>query len=233
MKKLATATVLAVLLTVNFAFADDQQANSVFPTYEYRFFTGEIYTGYYSGASLHVSGTISNLAEGFPFQVRIGLGYGWVPTGDAVRARRVFIDQATTGSPRSHGKNWDARFDVMYPVNLFSLKRSRVFAGARYSAYTAYFEYIGGNETFDVTANPWGLGGGVETMFALGPQVDMVVSAGADYYFRSTMDGHDTYYRPNGDDLNAKEDFTYKDADACIAQPDLNTRLMLGIAYRF
>ncbi len=198
-----------------------------------RVFTGEMFSGYYDGVGVHFSGTFANFAQGFPFQIRFGIGYAWVPTGDAVRARRVFIDQATGGSPRSSGKNWDARLDLMYPVKLFSLDRSRVFGGLRLSSYTAYFEYIGGNETFDVNSDPWGLGGGVETMFALSPKVDLIVSAGADYYFRSLLTGHDTYYRPNGDNLNEKENFTYKDADACIAQPDFQTRLMLGVGYRF
>jgi len=198
-----------------------------------RFFTGEVYAGYYGGVGIHACGTISNFAQGLPLEVRLGLGYAWVPTGDAVRARRVFIDQATNGSPRSRGKMWDARVDLLYPVKLFGLERSRLFGGLRRNNYTAYFEYIGGNETFDVICNQWGAGGGLETAFAVSPKVDLLLTTGLDYYFRATMSGHDTYYRPNGDDLNAKEDFTYRDADATINQPDLNSRFMLGVAYRF
>ncbi len=198
-----------------------------------RFFTGTIHMGYYGGVGLHASGTISNLSQGLPIEVRLGLGYSWVPTGDAERARRVFIDQATNGSARSRGKMWDGRLDVMVPVKLFGLEHSKVFGGLRRNHYTAYFEYIGGNETFDVNCNQWGTGAGVETSFNVSHHVDMLITAGADYYFRSTLSGHDTYYRPNGDDLHAKEDFTYKDADATIEQPDFNTRVMFGVAYRF
>lgn len=198
-----------------------------------RFFTGEVFSGYFSGVGIHVSGTVSHLADGFPFEVRLGLGYAWVPTGDAVAARRVFIDQNTNGSPRGNGKVWDARLDIMYPIKLLSLRNSRIFAGARHANYTAHFEYIGGNETFDVNNNPWGVGGGLETSFAVSPRLAMVVTGGVDYYFRTLLSGHDTYYRPNGDDLHEKEDFTYKDADAAIAQPNLNTRLMLGVSYKF
>jgi hypothetical protein len=197
------------------------------------FFTGSFQLGYYDGVGVHVSGTFANFAEGFPFQIRLGLGYAWVPTGDALLARRVFIDNATNGTPQSNGKFWDGRLDVLFPVKILSLQRTKVVGGIRRNHYSANFEYIGGNETFVVNCNQWGMGGGLETAFALSPRVDMLVSVGADYYFRGEMSGHDTYYRPNGDDLHAIGDYTYKDADAAIDQPDFNTRVMLGVGYRF
>ncbi len=198
-----------------------------------RFFTGQVQLGYFDGVSLHVSGTAANFAAGFPFKVRLGLGYAWVPTGDAVAARRVFIDNATNGTPTGRGKVWDARFDVIYETKLFSLERSQIFGGIRRSDFTAHFEYIGGNETFDVNSSQWGIGGGAETAFALSPRVDMIFSAGADYFFRSTLSGHDTYYRPNNDNTHPIANYTYKDADKAISQPDIQTRLMMGVAYRF
>ncbi len=197
-------------------------------------FTGQVVTGYYGGPGLHVNGTLGNFAQGFPFSVRLGLGYARVPTGDALMARRVFINNATNGTPRSRGKIWDARLDVVYPVKLMSLKHSSVFGGARRAYYTADFEYIGGAETFNVSSNQWGIGGGIETAFPLSPRLDMIVLAGADYYFRATMDGHDTYYSPDGKhDLHPIDDYNYKDADKAIAQPEVETRVMFGIAYRF
>ena len=227
-------TLLALVAAISTTTLAQSEASSSGPiVYHNRYFTGEVFTGYFGGVGLHVAGTVNHFADGFPFQLRVGLGYAWVAPGDAMRARRVFINQATNGSPRGKGKMWDARVDVLYPVKLFSLKNTRLFVGARKAAYTAYFEYIGGNETFGVTSNPWGVGGGFETSFSISPRVDMLLTAGADYYFRTLLSGHDTYYRPNGDDLNAKEDFTYKDADDAIAQPSLNTRIMFGVAYRF
>lgn len=233
MKRAYLAALLVAALAGPAAFAESPYIEPAVPIYENRYITTEILTGYFAGVGLHVSATVNHLAEGLPVQVRLGLGYAWVPCGDALRARRVFIDQNTNGSPQSRGKMWDARLDVLFPVKLFTLKNSRVFVGARHAAYTAHFEYIGGNETFDVNSNPWGLGGGLETSFALSPKVEMLITGGVDYYFRTLLSGHDTYYRPNGDDLHEKEDFTYKDADEAIAQPNLNTRLMLGVAYRF
>ncbi len=235
-RRLFVTLVLIIAISAAALAQSEQQSqplSSAQVVYQNRYFTGEVFTGYFAGVGLHVAATVNHFADGFPFQLRLGLGYAWVPTGDAMRARRVFIDQATNGSPRGHGKMWDARVDILMPIKLFSLKRSRFFVGARKASYNAYFEYIGGNETFDVISKPWGVGGGLETSFALSPRVDMIVTAGADYYFRSLLTGHDTYYRPNGDDLNAKEDFTYKDADEAIAQPNLNTRIMFGVAYHF
>jgi hypothetical protein len=200
-----------------------------------RFFTGNVQMGYYDGVGLHFSGTFANFAEGFPFGLRIGFGHAWIPCGDAVLARRIFIDQNTggNGNARSKGSLWDYRFDLLYPVKLFTMDRAKVYGGVRYTDFNAYFEYIGGNETFDVINNEWGVGGGVESAFALSPIVDMIFSLGVDYYFRGELSGHDTYYRPDGNDLNSKENFTYADADAAINDPNVNARFMIGVAYRF
>ena len=112
-------------------------------------------------------------------------------------------------------------------------QHSNIYGGVRHGYYNSHFEYIGGNETFDVTSNSWGLGGGLESSFPVSPRVSLMFSVGADYYFRSLLSGHDTYYRPNGDDLHAKEDYTYDDADEAIAQPDVEARLMFGVTYKF
>ena len=196
-------------------------------------FVGQIQTGYYRGVGINFSGTFNNVAEDFPFSVRLGLGYSRVGGNDAWAARRVFINNNQNGTARSNARVWDARLDVMYPVKLFNLKRTKVFGGPRHSDFDTYFEYIGGAETFDVKSQQWGIGGGVETSFPVSPRVDLIFTGGADYYFRSTLAGHDTYYRPNGDDTNPIDNYTYKDADAAINQPDIMTRFMVGVAYHF
>lgn len=198
-----------------------------------RWLVGQIDLGYYRGVGAHMSATARDFAQDFPFSVRLGLGYSRVKSGDAWAARRVFINDNTNGTARSNARVWDARLDVLVPVKLLDLKRTSVFAGPRHSSFDSYFEYIGGAETFDVKSSHWGLGGGLETAFALSPRVDMVLTLGADYYFRSTLAGHDTYYRPNGDDTHPIDDYTYKDADAAINQPEVMTRLMIGWAYHF
>ncbi|MBK7143025.1 MAG: hypothetical protein IPH75_13185 [bacterium] len=238
MKRINLLSALALLLVAGSLMAANPKSKSDYsngsassPTI--RAFTGQVLTGYYAGVGLHCSGTLNHFAVGFPFSVRFGLGYARVATGDAVAARRIFIDNNTNGSPRGWAKLWDTRLDVLYPVKIASLQYSNVYGGVRHAYYNSHFEYIGGNETFDVTTNAWGLGGGLESSFPVSPRVSMLFTVGADYYFRSELSGHDTYYRPNGDDLHAKEDYTYDDADAAIAQPDVEVRLMFGVSYKF
>jgi|WetSurMetagenome_2_1015567.scaffolds.fasta_scaffold388017_1 hypothetical protein len=200
---------------------------------ERHLFTGQVLLGYYGGVGIQASGTLTNFAEDFPFQVRLGLGCNYVDAGNALLARQVFINNNTNGTPQKRGKMWDVRLDVLYPVKLLSLKRTMLFAGPRHSNFDAHFEYIGGAETFDVTDNQWGVGSGVETAFALSPRVDMIVTGGVDYYFPGTLSGHDTYYRPNNDNTHPIDNYTYKDAEAAINQPELKARMMLGVAYHF
>jgi hypothetical protein len=233
MKRQLVLTALFAVLAGSCAFATEPPRSLSSGSGNNLQFTGQVLTGYYGGVGVHVNGTLANFAQDFPFQVRLGIGYARVQAGNALLARQVFINNNDNGTPEKRGKMWDERLDVLYPVRLFSLKRTLFFAGPRHSNFTAHFEYIGGAEVFDVNDDQWGLGAGIETSFALSPRVDMVFTGGADYYFPSTMSGHDTYYRTNNDNTHAIENYTYKDAEAAISQPEFKTRLMLGVAYRF
>jgi hypothetical protein len=194
---------------------------------------GQVQMGYYGGVGILASATAQNFAENFPFAVRLGLGYSRVKSGDEWAARRVFINNNTNGTARSNAHVWDARLDILYPIKLLNLNRTTFFVGPRHSDFNAYFEYIGGAETFNVISHQWGLGSGIESAYSVSPRVDLVFSVSADYYFRNTLSGHDTYYRPNGDDTHPIANYTYKDADAAINQPDVMTRIMVGWAYHF
>ena len=227
------AVVILTVLLAGTAYASGQNTSEPKKAQGRHWLVGGIQMGYYSGVGFHLSATAQNFAEDFPFAVRLGLGYSRVPAGDEWAARRVFINNNTNGTARSNAHVWDARLDLMYPVKILNLKRTMVFAGPRRSDFDAYFEYIGGAETFDVITKQWGVGGGVETAFALSPLVDMVFSLGADYYFRGTLAGHDTYYRPDGNDTHPIDDYTYAEADKAINQPDVLTRLMVGLSYHF
>ena len=198
-----------------------------------RWLVGQAQLGYYGGVGFHGSLTAQNFAEGFPFSARLGLGYSKVNSGDEWAARRIFIDNNQNGDARSDARVWDLRLDVLYPVKVMELRRTNVYGGIRRTDFEAFFEYIGGAETFSVRSHQWGLGGGIETAFAINPRLDLIFSVGADYYFKGTLDGHDTYYRPDNDNTNPIAAYTYADADKAINQPDVMTRLMLGWAYRF
>jgi len=189
--------------------------------------------GYHSGMGLEARGVVSNIAEGFPLEVRFGVSYTTMEPGDAWDARRIFINNATNGTPQESGRVWALKLDAAHAVSLLSLSRSHLYGGLRYAHFTGNFRFVGGNEDFDIRNSQWGLGGGCDSYFALSRRLDMILTAGIDYYFSGTLSGHDTAYSPTGDDVNPREDYTYADADAAIGQPKLTPLLMLGVSYNF
>jgi hypothetical protein len=200
----------------------------------YRFgpkFHGGMVFGYNGGFGGQLNFTVSSFQSGFPLSARFGVGYTAVEPGKSDQARRVFINNATNGTPQERGWIWDLRFDMLFPVNI--LANTFVYLGPRYSMFTANFNYVGGNEDFDVTSNQFGLGAGVETQFPLVPSLLMVFGGGVDYFFEGTLKGHDTSYSPDGDDVNPREDYTYNDADDAVNQPKFMPRFMIGINYGF
>jgi hypothetical protein len=99
--------------------------------------------------------------------------------------------------------------------------------------FTGNFNFVGGNEDFDITSNQWGAGIGVENYFRITPALDLVFSFGYDYFFSSTLYGHDTSYSPDGQDVNGRKDFTFEDADNAVNQPKHNIKAMVGLGYNF
>lgn len=185
-------------------------------------------TGYNAGFAVQLGGAVSRFAEGFPFTARLALGYTMNQPGDALQARKIFINDATNGTPEKRGRVWDIRFDLLYPLST----TISVLGGVRYNAFTGNFRFVGGNEDFDVTSKLWGLGLGLEGQFRMGSRVDLVVSPGLDYFFPATLSGHDTAYNPRGEDINPRKDYTFRDADRAINQPKWVPRVMVGLAFR-
>ncbi len=228
MSKKATL-VLGLILSLSSA-ASAQNASS---TESKARFSAGLLMGYSSGFSVQGYALAANFAKGFPLRARLGLAYVATEPGDALAARRIFINDATNGIPEESGRTWEAKLDLQYPVALFSLERAFLYGGVRYARFTGNFKFVGGNEDFDVTSNHWGLGAGLESYFTVNPRFDMVLTAGLDYFFSSSLSGHDTSYSPEGEDQNPRNDYTYSDADAAIGQPKLDPVLMLGFAYNF
>lgn len=195
--------------------------------------SGGVELGYYGGTGFQAFGTVSNVATGFPMNIRFAFGYTSVEPGLSAEARQVFINDATNGIPEEKGRQLDFRMDLLYPVKILNLQRAYLFGGPRHARFLANFKYVGGNEDFDVKSNQWGIGSGVESYFAMSPRVDLVLHLGVDYYFESTLTGHDTAYSPDGDNSNGRDGYTYDDADNAIDQPKVEPRVMLGFAYNF
>jgi hypothetical protein len=191
--------------------------------------------GYGQGPGFMLNTTVSDFAKGFPLDVRFGLTYTSLDPGDALAARRVFINDATNGTPEEDGRTWDLRCDLLYDLELFVNSRTFLVLGPRYSRFKGSFHYVGGNEQFDVTSRQWGIGAGMEGHYRLNSRrrLDLVVSAMLDYYFPAGLSGHDTTYNPHGSDVNPRGGYDWDDADAAINQPELVPRLMVGINYIF
>tara|TARA_R110002111_G_scaffold110212_1_gene169494 strand:- start:824 stop:1525 length:702 start_codon:yes stop_codon:yes gene_type:complete len=196
-------------------------------------------TGLNRGLAFNVNFTALQPVETLPLHFRFGMGYTKLDPGNSADARRIFINNATNGVPEEKGKAFDYRLDFMWKTELLNLEESYLVFGPRYSSFTANFNYIGGNEDFDVTSKQFGLGIGAETQFKISEQFNLVSAVGLDYFFNNTLKGHDTSYSPDNDNVNPRNDnenndtqFTFSDANKTIKQPSLMPRVLLGVVYK-
>lgn len=192
-------------------------------------FTAGLLAGYNGGAGFQVCGSVSRFAEGFPCSARFGLGYTSIEPGNAPLARKIFINDATNGTPEKKGWFWDFRLDLLLALS----RHTALVTGLRHSRFTGNFAFIGGNEDFDVRSNSWGLGAGLEGRFPMSSKLDLMVGPGVDYYFPDALSGHDTLYGPGGESVNPRKGYGYADADKAIRQRKWVFRVMAGLSYRF
>jgi hypothetical protein len=196
--------------------------------------SGGLSIGYDDGLPVQAHLMIENLAEGLPLAFRLSAGSSLLlDPGNPDAARRVFINENTNGVPQKSASRWAFGFDLMQRTSILSMNRAFLFAGVRYSRFTGTFDFIGGNEFFDVHANQMGLAAGIESYFRMGQRVDLFFSVGGEYYFPATLEGHDAAYSPDGTTINQRENYTYDDASQAINQPKLQPKLLIGIGYDF
>lgn len=193
--------------------------------------------GYNSGIAFQTNITLYDFVQDTPFHVRFELGYTSLNPGISPDARRIFINNATNGTPEKKGYTLDYRLDFLIPVDF--LNDSFLKVGPRYSNFKGNFNYIGGNENFDVTSNQWGFGVGAGNMFEISEKLNLELNLGFDYFLSNTLNGHDTSYSPDDENINPRDDnqnndveFTFDDADEAINQPKYMPNLMLGINYK-
>ncbi|WP_157961149.1 hypothetical protein [Lutibacter citreus] len=202
-------------------------------------FSGGFFTGYNRGLGFQANLTAHKPLESSNVDIRFGIGYTSLNPGNSSDARRIFINNATNGVPKEKGKSFDYRIDVLVPASIFNFEESYFIFGPRYSSFRANFKYIGGNEDFDVTSKQFGLGIGAESHFKMNAKLDFVLTTGLDYYLNATLNGHDTSYSVDNDNVNPRNDnqngnvsFNYKDADKSINQPQLMPRFLIGFNYK-
>jgi len=195
--------------------------------------SGGINIGHYGGLGFDIYGSAHNFASGLPLGLRLNLGYVTFDPGNAADARRIFINNNQGGTIQEKGSLIRFSFDFVYPVKIFNLSGSNIYAGPRYGQFKGNFKFVGDNEDFDVTSTHWGLGAGIEAGFPMSSKIDFMITTGTDYYFAATLYGHDTSYGPDGESENPREDYKYSDADQAVNQPKFEFRFMLGLQYHF
>lgn len=195
-------------------------------------FEGGVAAGWNTGPGVGLSGTFSNFTSELPLSARFGVDWHASDAGDPYAARRIFINDNTNGDPTKDAHAWLLRFDLLFPAFHLGGQQVHAFFGPRYARYTAHYDFVGGNEVFDIKSNPWGLGVGAESRFAMGPATTFLVQAGFDWYGKSRIEGHDTAYLPSGDDVNPRNDYTWDTADEAIGQPRWEVVAMMGLRFR-
>ncbi|HMN18564.1 MAG: hypothetical protein HND40_13270 [Ignavibacteriota bacterium] len=190
-----------------------------------------VLAGYTRNFGVNVSGTISDFTYDLPLSIRLSAGYNVRDAGNPWDARKIFINDNTNGDPDKSGHTIDFRLDFALPVNLFSIRKSLLYIGPRYSMLTSTFEFIGGNEFFDITASQFGLGTGLDLYFGINPTLSFVVSGGFDYYFSNKVGGHDSFYMPDGTDINGRQGYSYDDAAKSVNLPKYEVRFMAGLSF--
>jgi len=197
-----------------------------------------IMTGYNRGFGIQTNLTAYNFPKDFPLRLRLGIGISLIDPGNAADARRIFINNATNGVPEKNGRSFDFRLDFLFPKTVFGNSNSFLIIGPRFSTFRGHFDYVDGNEVFDVTSTQWGAGAALENHFKLTQKLSLVLNYGLDVYLPSTLTGHDTSYSPNNDNVNPEENnqnndnpFQYKDANKAIRQPFIMPHIMIGVNF--
>ena len=187
--------------------------------------------GFRSGLSFQLNGLVSKIAPGFPFQIRLAAAYTSLDPGKPLPARHIFINNNSNGTPEEAGWMWDLRMDFLYKVKWFSLNDAYFYAGPRYAWFTGRFDFVGGNEDFDIYSDQWGFGVGLESRFKIASKIHLVLSGSLDYFSTDHLHGHDTSYYSDGEIVNGRENYTYDDADNAINQPKIVPKLSIGFNY--
>jgi hypothetical protein len=177
--------------------------------------------------------TFSELAQGMPFSLRAAVGYWRLDPGDPVEARHVFINANDDGDPTERGRRWDLRLDALRQMQRGFLKDWWVGAGPRYSMFRGDFDFVGGNETFFIDTSQWGLGALLERRWPTGPETELVMSGGLDWFANATLKGHDSSYSPDGSSVSPVDAYGWKEADAAIHQPRFAPRFVVGLQHHF
>ena len=174
-----------------------------------------------------------------PLGAELELGYSWTRKGDPLLACQVFINQNQNNNREqiSSGGVLDFGINATYPLNqTYGPVKFHVFGGPRYARWAVRYQYVGGNEDFDVVSHVWGLGAGLRGQMPLSKDFSATLQLGLDFYFRSSIYGHDATYYPDDSNINARNNgngytYTYADALRATTVPHIRPRVMVGLQF--
>jgi hypothetical protein len=185
-----------------------------------------------AGFGVQADLTFEHFTRDLPLSLRLSGAYSSRDAGKALDARRVFINDNTNGTPQESAHTWQLRLDLLLPIARLGEMPVRLGIGPRKAFYTGTFDFVGGNEKFDVTSSPWGVGAILDAGFAVSDHLDFCLQLGLDHYFDARLEGHDTAYEPDGDHVNARRDYGWEQADDAINQPALEWFGLIGLRMR-
>ena len=188
--------------------------------------------GFTGGMGGQIQLGVADFAKNLPASLRVTAAYAAVDPGDPLAARRIFINDNTNGTPEESGSQWQFGMDFVIPVKHIGGQQVNLFLGPRYTRFTGNFEFIGGNEIFEITNREWGWGVGLESRFEMGSRAGLLISAGLEAYKAAEISGHDTTYDPDGTSVNGRDDYTFEEADDAINRPSLEPRLLIGLSWK-
>jgi hypothetical protein len=195
-------------------------------------------SGYYDGPSVAGTAGWEQIFTKVPVALEVELGYSWSDLGDATLASQVFINQnQVNNASSSSGGTLHLGFNMVYPVpmNLGPLDLF-VVGGPRWARWAARHQYINNNEDFDVVGKVWGLGGGLRGVMKLSEKFRACMQLTVDYYPRGSLYGHDAYYYPDNNNVNARNNgagytYTYEDAVRATRVPHVRPRVLVGLMF--
>jgi len=190
-------------------------------------------SGFQMGFATRLTGTLTHPFGTVPLGLAGSVGYTATDPGDPAAARRIFINDATNGTPIESGHVWDLRLDALVVLKLHPrLVDTALVAGVRRAMFTGRFRFVGGNEDFLVESELWGLGAGVRGALPVNPRWAVSFSAGIDWYPAATIYSHDTSYSSDGTSVNPRAGYRWSDANRAVNQPELVPSVLVGVSWR-